>query len=69
LKWELQSSLWGRLSTKKYYNTDYRVAVMTFVSIIYDLNHIRDALLNKNFSIGPSFLFDVVPIVLLLTLD
>ena len=63
-------------STEKYYNTDYRVAVVTFVSIMYlgyALNHIRDAVINKNFNIqniGPSFLVDVVtPIILLLTLD
>ena len=63
-------------STEKYYNTDYRVAVVTFVSIVYlgcALNHIREAVVNKNFNIqniGPSFIVDVVtPIVLLLTLD
>jgi len=63
-------------STDKYYNTDYRIAVVTFVSIVYlgcALNHIREAVLHKNFNIqniGPSFINDVVtPIVLLLTLD
>jgi hypothetical protein len=63
-------------STDKYYNTDYRTAVVTFVSIVYlgcALNHIREAVLHKNFNIqniGPSFINDVVtPIVLLLTLD
>ena len=63
-------------STDKYYNTDYRIAVVTFVSIVYlgcALNHIREAVFRKNFNIqniGPSFINDVVtPIVLLLTLD
>jgi len=63
-------------STEKYYNTDYRVAVVTLISIIYfgcALNHIREAIFHRNFniqSIGPAFINDVVtPIVLLLTLD
>ena len=63
-------------SSDKYYNTDYRIAVVTFVSIIYlgcAINHIREAVINRNFhmqNIGPSFINDVItPIVLLLTLD
>ena len=63
-------------STDKYYKTDYRIAVVTFVSIIYlgcALNHIREAIFHNNLNIqniGPSFINDLVtPIVLLLTLD
>ena len=65
-----------KYAADKYYNTDYRIAVVTFVSIVYlgcALNHIREAVFHKNFNIqniGPSFINDVVtPIVLLLTLD
>ena len=62
-------------STDKYYNTPYRVAVVTFVSIIYlgcAINHLREAIIHKNYNIqniGPSFINDIVtPIVLLWTL-
>jgi len=62
-------------STDKYYNTPYRVAVVTFVSIIYlgsAINHLREAIIHKNYNIqniGPSFINDIItPIVLLLTL-
>jgi len=62
-------------STDKYYNTPYRVAVVTFVSIIYlgcAINHLREAVFHKNYNIqniGPSLINDIVtPIVLLWTL-